>query len=83
MLKCLLTNLPNVFTSISACRITGVYVRILLMILYKDMIKFTLIFFVLLYIFVGTFYLALRAGVDISANGHVTSDLQLFPLQTL
>ena len=57
--------------------------RILLMILYKDMLKFTLIFLVVLHIFVGTFYLALRASVVVSADGEVSSDLQLFPLQTL
>ena len=57
--------------------------RILLKILASDMIKFILIFFVVLYIFVGTFYLALRAGVVISADGQIRSDLQLFQLQTL
>ena len=53
------------------------------MILNKDIIKWTLIFFVVLHIFVGSFYLALRAGVVISADGQIRSDLQLFQLQTL
>lgn len=65
------------------CRLTGVYVRILLNILASDMLKFMVMFLVVLYIFVGTFYLALRAGVVVSADGQIKSDLQLFQLQTL
>ena len=66
------------------CRTTGVYVRILLRIIVSDMIKFTVIFTVVLYIFVGSFYLALRAGVVVNVStGAITSDLELFSLQTL
>ena len=58
--------------------------RILLRIIVSDMLKFSVIFFVALYIFVGSFYLALRAGVTVNmSNGAITSDLELFSLQTL
>ena len=68
----------------STCRTTGVYVRVLLRIIVSDMLKFTLIFLVVLYIFVGSFYLALRAGVTVNmSNGVITSDLELFRLETL
>ena len=50
----------------------------------SDMLKFSVIFIVALYIFVGSFYLALRAGVSVNtATGAITSDLQVFQLQTL
>ena len=66
------------------CRTTGVYVRILLRIIVSEMIKFTVIITVVLYIFVGSFYLALRAGVVVNVStGAITSDLELFSLQTL
>ena len=61
------------------------YVRILKRIVVEDILKFSVIFIVALYIFVGSFYLALRAGiqnVDMS-TGAITSDLELFSLQTL
>ena len=68
----------------SLCRTTGVYVRILLKIIVSDMLKFTVIFIVVLYIFVGSFYLALRAGVVVNlSTGAITSDLEVFRLQTL
>ena len=73
---CLCTPLP--------CRTTGVYVRILLRIIVSDMLKFSVLFIVALYIFVGSFYLALRAGVSVNmSTGAITSDLQVFELQTL
>ena len=60
------------------------YVRILLRIIVSDMLKFTVIFFVALYIFVGSFYLALRAGVTVNmSTGDIRSDLEVFSLQTL
>ena len=60
------------------------YVRILLRIIVSDMLKFSVIFVVALYIFVGSFYLALRAGVSVNTStGAITSDLQVFQLQTL
>ena len=70
---------------LSLCRTTGVYVRILLRIILSDMVKFTVIFFVALYIFVGSFYLSLRAGVTSidPSTGVITSDLEVFTLQTL
>ena len=51
----------------------------------SDMFKFTVIFTVVLYIFVGSFYLALRAGVsDIDmSTGDIVSDLEVFTLETL
>ena len=50
----------------------------------SDMLKFTVIFIVVLYIFVGSFYLALRAGVVVNlSTGAITSDLEVFRLQTL
>ena len=60
------------------------YMRILLRIIVSDLLKFSVIFIVALYIFVGSFYLALRAGVSVNmATGAITSDLQVFQLQTL
>ena len=60
------------------------YVRVILRIIVSDMVKFTAIFLVALYIFVGSFYLALRAGVTVNmSNGVITSDLELFSLETL
>ena len=64
---------------------TGVYARILLRIIVSDMLKFIVIFTVILYIFVGSFYLSLRAGVS-SVNittGAIDSDLEVFSLETL
>ena len=49
------------------------------------MLKFIVIFTVILYIFVGSFYLSLRAGVS-SVNittGAIDSDLEVFSLETL
>ena len=61
------------------------YVRILLRIMMSDMIKFTVIFLVSLYVFVGSFYLSLRAGVTSvsESTGIITSDLEVFTLETL
>ena len=60
------------------------YVRILNSIVKEDILKFTVIFIVTLYIFVGSFYLALRAAVMVNmSNGAITSDLEVFRLQTL
>ena len=66
-------------------RTTGVYARILLKIVVSDILKFTVIFVIILYIFVGSFYLALRAGVssiDMS-TGDIMSDIEVFSLETL
>ena len=66
------------------CRQLGVYVRTLKEIVVKDMLKFTVLFIVALYIFVGSFYLALRAGVMVNmSTGAITSDVEVFRLQTL
>ena len=60
------------------------YMRILVHIIVSDLLKFTVIFTVALYIFVGSFYLALRAGVTvITSTGDIRSDLELFRLDTL
>ena len=60
------------------------YMRILIQIILSDLIKFMVIFTVALYIFVGSFYLALRAGVTvITSTGEIVSDLELFRLETL
>lgn len=68
----------------SPCRTTGVYLMIIRRIIVEDMIKFTVIFIIALYIFVGSFYLALRAGVIVNmSTGDITSDLEVFRLQTL
>ena len=63
----------------------GAYVEIIKEMVVKDMLKFSVLFIIGLYIFVGSFYLALRAGVrDVDmSSGAVTSDLELFRLQTL
>ena len=63
----------------------GVYVEIIKGMVVKDMLKFSVLFIIGLYIFVGSFYLALRAGVrDVDmSSGAITSDLELFRLQTL
>ncbi len=63
----------------------GVYVEIIKGMVVKDMLKFSVLFIIGLYIFVGSFYLALRAGVrDVDmSTGAITSDLELFRLQTL
>ena len=66
------------------CRKLGVYVRILKGIVMEDILKFSVIFIVALYIFVGSFYLALRAAVMVNmSTGAITSDLEVFELQTL
>ena len=65
-----------------SCRKLGVYVTILKGIVVKDIIKFTVLFLVVLYIFVGSFYLALRAGVRVE-SGNIKSDVERFSLQTL
>ena len=50
----------------------------------QDMVKFSVIFVIALHIFVGSFYLALRAGVTVNmSTGAITSDLEVFRLQTL
>ena len=68
----------------SLCRTMGVYVEIIIGIVMEDIIKFTAIFFVALYVFVGSFYLALRSGVTVQmSTGAITSDLEKFQLQTL
>ena len=61
------------------------YVEIIKGMVVKDMLKFSVLFIIGLYIFVGSFYLALRAGVrDVDmSSGAITSDLELFRLQTL
>ena len=61
------------------------YVEIIKGMVVRDMLRFSVLFIIGLYIFVGSFYLALRAGiqnVDMS-TGAVTSDLEVFTLQTL
>ena len=66
-------------------RTTGVYARILLKIVVSDMVKFSVIFVIILYIFVGSFYLSLKAGVSAinMSTGVIISDLDVFELQTL
>ena len=60
------------------------YVTIIIGMVIKDVIKFTAIFLVGLYVFVGSFYLALRSGVTVEmSTGTITSDLEKFELQTL
>ena len=52
--------------------------------LYKIYAFFSAIFLLVLYIFVGSFYLALRAGVYVDVStGAITSDVEQFSLQTL
>ena len=58
--------------------------KILEKIIIQDMLKFSVVFFIALYIFVGSFYLALRAGVIVyTSTGAIVSDLEAFSLQTL
>ena len=62
----------------------SVYVRVLNEIIARDLCKFSVIFLVVLYIFAGSFYLALRAGVNVDvATGAITSEVEQFSLQTL
>ena len=62
----------------------SIYVRTLYEIIIKDLCTFSAIFLVVLYIFVETFYLALRAGVYVYVStGAITSDVEQFSLQTL
>ena len=70
---------------LSPCRRLGVYVEIIKGMVVRDMLKFSVLFIIGLYIFVGSFYLALRAGLrDINpSTGAITSDLEVFTLQTL
>ena len=73
-----------VLYSSALCRIMGLYMKIIIGIVLKDIIKFTAIFLVGLYVFVGSFYLALRSGVTVQmSNGAIMSDLEKFELQTL
>lgn len=60
------------------------YVKVIIGIVVKDIVKFSVIFSVALYVFVGSFYLALRSGwtVDMS-TGAITTDLEVFELKTL
>ena len=53
------------------------YVKVITGIAMKDILKFSVIFMVSLYVFVGSFYLALKFGwtVDMS-SGAITTDLQ-------
>ena len=58
--------------------------RALGVIIAQDLFIFSAIFLVVLYIFVGSFYLALRAGVYVDVStGAITSDVEHFSLQTL
>ena len=69
----------------SPCRTTGVYMSIIVRIIVSDMLKFAVIFVVALYIFVGSYYLALRAGlrtVDMT-TGAIQTDVELFSVKTL
>ena len=66
------------------CRSVSIYVRALKGIIVQDLFNFSAIFLVVLYIFVGSFYLALRAGVYVDVStGAITSDVEQFSLQTL
>ena len=54
------------------------------MIIAQDVRIFSAIFLVVLFIFVGSFYLALRAGVYVDVlTGAITSEVEQFSLQTL
>ena len=60
-----------------------VYVKTLLRIIVFDMLKPSVNFILVLYIIVSSFYLALRAGVVVICQlGAITSDVELFRLQT-
>ena len=63
--------------------LTGIYIRILLKILKSDMLKFGILYCVFLFIFVGSFYFGLRAGVTIKEEGELVTDANLFSLETL
>ena len=61
------------------------YVRIILQIVVSDLLKFAVVFIVALYIFVGSYYLALRAGlryIDM-ATGAIATDMELFSEKTM
>ena len=82
--RALYTYLYGSFYCPYHCRTTGVYLIIIRRILVQDMVKFSVIFVIALHIFVGSFYLALRAGVTVNmSTGAITSDLEVFRLQTL
>ena len=66
------------------CRTTGVYMRIIIRIVVSDLLKFSVTFIVALYIFVGSFYIAMRAGVhSIDVTGDIKTDLEVFSEKTL
>ena len=52
-------------------------------ILRKDICRFLVFFIVVLYVFVGSFYLALRSGIRIEDNGNIRPDQVIHPLDTL
>ena len=64
-------------------RFTGVYLYALVEILKKDISRFLVFFVLVLFVFVGSFYLALRSGILIEDNGNVKPDQTLHPLDTL
>jgi hypothetical protein len=78
-----LANAALILEYLSLFKITGVYVRILLKIVKSDIVKFTILYIVFLFFFVGAFYFALRAGVTILSDGRLVSDVNLFSLETL
>ena len=64
-------------------RFTGIYLYALVEILKKDISRFLVFFMLVLFVFVGSFYLALRSGILIEDNGNIRPDQTLHSLDTL
>ena len=49
----------------------------------QDVLKFLIYFVVVLYVYLGFFYCALKFGISIQNNGEIVSDQEQSPLDTL
>ena len=65
------------------CRPVGIYFWSVIKICKRDISRFLLFFAIVLFIFMGSFYLALRAGVVVTSDGRVLKDMSRNPLDTL
>ena len=65
------------------CRVTGIYLRIIWRVIKSDIIKFSVLYGIFLFVFVGSFYFGLRSGVTVKDDGQLVSDVSVFPLETL
>ena len=63
-------SLERAFTTL-VCRPVGIYVAVLLLVMKRDLLRFLLLFSVLIISFGGGFYLALRG--EVISNGSINS----------